>query len=100
MQTDLTGEEVKNEITFWVNFSKVRDGGKVDYKLYKTQRFIPMRNSETIKVTVKIPEALFKMTLSSEVEVESPAMFSSEKIADKQLERLNQDLMGILESEG
>lgn len=97
MQTDLEGNEVKNSITFYVNFSKVREGGNIDYKVYKTQRFIPMRNSETIKVTVKIPEALFKMTLSSEVEVQSPALFTSEKIADKQLERLNQDLMGILE---
>ncbi|MGV9200529.1 MAG: hypothetical protein ACOC4M_17105 [Promethearchaeia archaeon] len=95
-QIDLTGKEVKNAITFWVNFSKVRDGGNIDYKVYKTRRFIPMRNSETIKVTVKIPEALFKMTLSAEIEVETPAKFSSEKIADKQLKRLNQDLVEVL----
>jgi hypothetical protein len=49
------------QLEFYINFKKkLSKHGNVQFDLFKSTKFNPMKNSETIRCTLDIPETYFK----------------------------------------
>lgn len=67
-------DKEKKILTFYVNFSKtLKENGEIEFDLFKSNRFKPMKNSHVLKCNIPIPKVLFgESFLVANLHINSP----------------------------
>ncbi|MFO8017916.1 MAG: hypothetical protein R6U96_04730 [Promethearchaeia archaeon] len=89
------------KIEFYINFKKKIGKRGVQFDVYKSTKFNPAKNSETIKCTLAIPDAYFQEQILQahfEINPQNPHIAEA-KIEDNRLSNLEKQLKELTKEE-